>query len=799
MIGQTIAHYEVTEKVGAGGMGEVYRARDTKLGRDVALKVLPETFAVDEERLARFDREAKLLAGLNHANIAGIYGTEQHEGRHILVLEFVEGEDLQQRLDRGAIPGDDALAIAFQIADALEAAHDQGVVHRDLKPANLKVTPDGVVKVLDFGLAKALDNDDEDDISNSPTLLASSPTLQGVILGTAAYMSPEQARGKRVDRRADIFAFGCVFYEMLTGKRCFTGETISDTLASVLKEQPDMDELPGDTPYAIEKLISRCLDKNPRQRLRDIGEARILIDNVIRGDVDDSPVAAVATEPPSRRRTLLPYGLLAFVVLVAIALTQRITSTSIPEAPTRTFQLAVETERAAPRYPIISPDGTRVAFILADKLMVRSLDDLTPITIPTDQSPWEPFWSPDGTQIGYFADDRVWRVPAGGGASALVCDPTVGLTGGTGGTWTRDGRIIFGTGGSGLLEVSEAGGEESVFAPLLEHEGDLHEPWVMPNDRDVLFLSHDSGGMPDKLFVFANGDRKLLHEVKGARLSNPRYSDSGHILYRRAGSNAGLWALPFSAKTLEVTGEPFLVVSRGSEGSVSNDGTLTYLATGATEEFVTRWLHRDGTLSDPIGDPGFGRANPSFSPDGKRVVVSERGEESFDLWIHDLERESRTRITFSKNRALFPTWSPDGNYIYYSMAVTDSVYRKPADGTGSAEAVAKGGSPTISPDLKYMAYSLDNSGRGDVVYMDLESGEINTLVSTPADDDAPVFSPAGGYISFDSDVSGDWELYITSFPSGTGRWQVTQGDYAFGIWGADGNAMHFTSLRGNLL
>ncbi len=298
MIGQQVAHYEITEKIGAGGMGEVYKARDTRLGREVALKFLPETFALDADRLQRFDREAKLLAGLNHPNIAAIYGIEEAEGKRFLVLELIPGDDLSKRISQGPVPVDESIAIALQVADALEAAHDQGVIHRDLKPANIVVTPDGAVKVLDFGLAKALDNDPmSGDISNSPTIMGSSPTLHGVILGTAGYMSPEQARGKRVDRRADVWAFGCVLYEMLMGKQLFVGETVSDTLASVLRSEPEWDALPKDTPPAIVKLIRRCLDRDPRERLRDIGEARIILDRVRRGEADDTmPTASGSSQ-----------------------------------------------------------------------------------------------------------------------------------------------------------------------------------------------------------------------------------------------------------------------------------------------------------------------------------------------------------------------------------------------------------------------------------------------------------------------------------------------------------------------
>jgi len=799
MIGQTIAHYEVIEKIGAGGMGEVYRAHDTKLDRDVALKALPETFSLDDERLARFDREAKLLAALNHTNIAAIYGAEQWQGRHILVLEFVAGEDLHKRIEKGSIPVDEALANALQIADALEAAHDQGVVHRDLKPANAVVTPDGVVKVLDFGLAKALDSDADSDISNSPTLMMSSPTVQGVILGTAAYMSPEQARGKRVDRRADIFAFGCVLYEMLTGKRCFTGETVSDTLASVLKEVPDMDALPGDTPAAIKTLIGRCLEKNPRQRLRDIGEARILIDHVIRGEVAEEPVKATV-QPRSRSRAAIPYGITAMAVIAAIIITSTMMNLSVPELPVRKFRMPIESSGFAPTEPVISPDGTKIVYVLGNSIVVQPLNDLQSITLETENTPLHPFWSPDGTQVAYFAEGKIWRVPATGGTNTMICDPKPGFSGGTGGTWTEDGRIIFGTGGTGLLDVPVQGGDEKEYLPLLENEGDLHEPFMLPGDRGVLYLSHRTSAPPDRIMLYANGERTLLLEIPDIRLHWPRYSSTGHILFRRPGSNGGVWALPFSLESLEVTGEAFIVAAASTHASAANDGSLVYLVGEGNNTHVVRWLDRGSTLSEPLSDPGPARAHPGFSPDGNKVVFVEFDDENVDLWIHDVTRKSRTRFTFEDGLDLYPVWAPDGKYIYYWRTQPDSIFRKAADGTGVAEAVTLGGHPAITPDMKYVVFKRSAPGQMDNIhYMSLETGETKVLIATSADEDTPVISPAGGYLAYDSDESGGWEWYVTPFPSGNGKWQVSLGDYMFGTWGADGKSLHYSTNSGDIM
>ena len=473
MIGQTIAHYEVTEKVGAGGMGEVYRARDTKLGRDVALKVLPDTFALDEERLARFDREAKLLAGLNHTNIAGIYGAEREGNRHILVLEFVAGTDLQQQISAGRIPVDDCLNYALQVCEALGAAHDSGVIHRDLKPANVMVRPDGVVKVLDFGLAKALDTSPDEDITNSPTMLMSSPTVPGVILGTAAYMSPEQARGKRVDRRTDIFAFGCLLYEMLSGERAFVGDTVSDTLASVLKESPDTGALPSDTPPAIVTLLGRCFEKDPRRRLQDIGEARILLERVSRGESIEPAVTTHAEQPARGRFERIAWiGALVVVAVLAVFVGRSLQPES-PSPPMRKFSIPFSTEGGEPRDPVISPDGKRIAYVKGNTLFVRALEDLEPVALAELSSrSGGLFWSPDSKYIGYFSDSRVWKIALSTGGITMVCDPKVSFTPVTGGDWSEDGRIVFASGNGATLIVSAQGGDPKTLIELDETERD---------------------------------------------------------------------------------------------------------------------------------------------------------------------------------------------------------------------------------------------------------------------------------------------------------------------------------------
>ncbi len=689
MIGRTIAHYQITDRLGVGGMGEVYRARDTRLGRSVALKVLPDAFADDPERLQRFEREAKLLASLNHPNLATIHGIEHDEDRRVLVLELIEGEDLARRIARGAVPVDEALAIARQIADAVEAAHEQGVIHRDLKPANIVVTPDGVVKVLDFGLAKAIEGDPSSSskLSQSPTLLGSSPTAAGVILGTAAYMSPEQARGRRVDRRADIFAFGCVFYEILTGQMAFSGETVSDTLAAVLRSEPDWSLLPAGTPRSVVRLLHRCLEKDPRQRLRDIGEARIVIDAAQRGESDpEAPAAATAPRRAARvaavgdgRRPRRGGDRVDGAAARAVRSRQdelMQLSLLLPQGDA----LALRGEHPAP--PAISPDGRHVVFGLSRQggtvLCVRSLDNADPVVLTGTDGAGYPFWSPDSRQIGFFAQGKLKRVDRGGGPVTVVCDAALGK----GGSWGPDGTIVFApTYASAILRVAAEGGSPQAVTVADSTRGEVSHrfPRFLPDGRHFIYMTRSVatrmaqvGSAGVKLRV-ASLDGDLDRELMAAE-SNAVYAD-GYLLFAR---NDYLVAQRFDPATLELSGEPVTIASHlrmlpGASRAMfdaSETGVIVYQAGAEVDGNQMTWVDLGGKVIGTLGEPAQHDDPIALSADGTQVAASifDPRIGTPDVWIYDVRRNLRTRFTTDPGPDNNAVWSPDGSRIVFSSA-----------------------------------------------------------------------------------------------------------------------------------
>lgn len=809
MVQKNISHYEVIEKIGAGGMGEVYRANDSKLGRQVAIKVLPELFARDGERMARFQREAQLLASLNHPNIGAIYGLEEDRGAHALVLELVEGPTLADRIEASALTCEQAVPVALQIAEALENAHERGIVHRDLKPANIKLTPEGQVKVLDFGLAKALEDDRE---GSGSAMLSQSPTITGgmtganVILGTAAYMSPEQARGSGVDRRADIWAFGVILYEMLTGRRLFAGETVSDTLASVLMKEADWEALPAGVPPRLRRLIRRCLERDPRRRLRDIGEARILLEEIAAGVPEDGPVAAAPAAGGIGGRTRFAMAGVLVVLAAGAAVVGWTLKPAGNELPLRKYEIPLsdmDTNLSTGTTLALSPDGSRLAYLSDRFLWIRSLDELEPRRVEGSEGAQKPFWSPDGGWVGFGASGKLWKAPASGGSPIMLCELPQAFSPAAGGAWRSDGRIVFCTGNGALFEVGAQGGDPSVLLdPDEEVEDDYHNVYDLPDDRGLLFVVHRKEGY-DTIDLLVGGERRRVIQHPDQSISMPVYSPSGHILYHREPTNPGIWALPFSLSKLEPTGEPFLAVPEGALPSVGSDGTLVYSRGTLRTKTQIVWVDRSGRELGTVGPQEEQTPFPSISPDGRRVAVPVRENENRDIWILDTVRETKTRLTFDEESETRPFWSPDGNRIYYRWGDASDRYTvrmRAADGTGGPVDIVKGGFFTVSSDGKYLLYSSRESGEWNLWYVGLGADGLPTgdpvhFVETEAIEYTPALSPDGRYVAYISGESGREEIYVKRFPEGDGKWQVSVNGGHWPKWKPDGTELYYVEKQ----
>jgi serine/threonine-protein kinase len=699
-VGTRLGPYEVVSLIGQGGMGEVYRARDTKLHRDVAIKVLPSEVAADLDRLARFEREAQVLAALNHPNIAHIHGIEDSTGTPALVIELVEGPTLADRIAKGPIPLDDALPIAKQIAEALEAAHEQGIIHRDLKPANIKVRTDGAVKVLDFGLAKALDPAASVPGSATilPTITTPAMTQMGVILGTAAYMSPEQARGKPVDKRTDIWAFGCVLYELVTGTRVFDGDDISTTLAAVLKSDPTWSALPAATPTAVRRLLRACLDKDPRMRLQSIGDARVEIDHVLSGVREEPLVAAGDVAVPLRR--LVPWAVSAAVagMLVGSGLVAMRSGLWRTAPPTRPLQLEATTGADASIVSVgaslaVSPDGSMLVFAGVPRagpqqLYLRRLGELRATPIAGTATARNPFFSPDGQWVGFFADGHLKKIAVMGGAAVSLCPASDDR----GGAWTDDGSIIFQpqAGNSGLLRVSSAGGTPVPVTKLGTGEVTHRWPQVLPGGKALIYTAHAYiTGFDDAAVVvqtLPDGPPRVVH--RGGYYG--RYLRSGHLVYVHQGT---LFAESFDLARLESTG-PAVPVSEqlsvypggggsgagiGGAGSAAvawtDAGMAVYLARPvSTNDAPIQWMDRRGMVS-PLRPTAAMWMNPAISPDGLRLAVDiDTHQIATAMFVYDWARDQLTQMTFdARHTATRAVWTPDGRRIVF-RSVGDKAY-----------------------------------------------------------------------------------------------------------------------------
>ena len=823
MIGTTVSHYKIIGKLGEGGMGVVYRAHDSQLGREVAIKVLPELFTQDEERLARFEREARMLAALDHANIASIYGLEEQDGKRFLIMQLAEGETLQERIAHGPIPVQESLKIARQIAEALESAHAKGIIHRDLKPANVKVGDQGQVKVLDFGLAKAIEGDST--MSGSHPSLMESPTLtaqmtgQGVLLGTAAYMSPEQARGEAADKRSDLWAFGVLLWEMLTGNQLFVGKTMSDTLAGVLRDEPHLDALPHDTPASVRRLLRRCLERDMHERLPDAAAARLELEDALAGrsDVEDEEITPVAAVPTWKK--VLPWVLLgATAIALAASLVWNLPESAAPQRPIR-LEVALSED---PLYVdlgssvVLSPDGSKVAFASENEsgdrtLSLRSLDQLDPLPIAAgrgDNRPYHPFFSPDGQWLGYTTPTELKKVPITGGTPITLCDAKRSR----GATWTLDDSIVFGLRRGGLFQISAAGGEPMELTTVDEGKERSHRwPQALPNGKGVIFtVAPREIGNTDEAIIevlsLESGMRKVIYEGG----SYGRYAPTGHLVFI---SDSTLFSAPFDLDRLEVTGPPAPIVQgvtslggpAGAQYSFSNSGTLAYVR-GAVEvpEYPVVRVERDGTITD-LWETRASYGSPAISHDGKRLALSVFKDDNWDVWVYDLEREVATRLTFQDGYDADQIWSPDGEYLFYTSNSDGSVrpYRLRADGSGEAERLSETEKPfyplSISPDGRY-AIGETTENRIDIVVLDLEEGgEPEPFLATSFLDRDPQFSPDGKWVAYSSDESGIAEVYVRPFPTGSGRWQISAGGGRFPTWSGNGSELFYRTNDGILV
>ena len=808
-VGDKLGPYEILAPLGAGGMGEVYRARDTKLKRDVALKVLPEAFANDGERMARFQREAEVLASLNHPNIAAIYGVEQRA----LVMELVEGDS-----PKGPLPFDEAWKIASQIADALEYAHEKGVVHRDLKPANIKVTPDGVVKLLDFGLAKAFSPQRETSASpeNSPTLTLGA-TEMGVILGTAAYMAPEQARGKAVDKRADIWSFGVVLYELLTGERLFHGEDAAETLAAVIHKQPDLAKVPTQA----RRLLEDCLQKDPKQRLRDIGDAKRL--------VADAAALAVPGLPRFKWAPWIAAAAMAAIAAVAFWAPWR----SAPKTDQPLIRLNVDLgpDAITADYNTfaISPDGERLVFVIRGtdgrtRLATRLLSEDKPTILEGTENPQNPFFSPDGIWIAYAADGKLRKVLTRGGTPVVLCDVVTF----EGGTWAEDGTLAVSLSAvSALSRVAAAGGSPEPMGELSGSEVTHRWPQALPGGRYVLATASGNLTNFESAAILAislrTGETKRLVEGGySAHYVEELGKSKGYLTYLREGS---LFAVGFDPIRLEIQGEavPFRdevdgnLLTGAGRYDVSRNGVLFYRrGRQNTGGWPVVWMDHTGQTK-PLVSATQSYRTMGFSPDGNRLALSVDAGGGTDMFVYDLTRDTTSRLTSAgKGRFLviYPTWTPDGRHIissYPGQAGFGLAWYR-ADGGGEPQMLLEskvGVWPTsVSPDGKRIAYARnDPVSAQDIWVLPLntsdsehpKAGNPEVFVQTPAKDSMPAFSRDGHWIVYSSSETGRNEAYVRPYPGEGGKWQISKDGGSFPLWAPDGRSLYFLSPDSHIM
>jgi serine/threonine protein kinase/WD40 repeat protein len=807
-VGKRVGPYEIIGLLGAGGMGEVYRAKDTRLKREVALKVLPEAFAADPARMARFQREAEVLASINHPNIAHLYGFEERA----LVMELVEGQTLASPL-----PIATALNYARQIAEALEYAHEKGVIHRDLKPANIKVTPEGVVKLLDFGLAKAIEGQAgaSGNPSESPTLTAA--TEVGTILGTAAYMSPEQAAGKPADRRSDIWSFSAVLYEMLAGKRAFEGESISETLASVLKVEPDWDALPAATPAPIVKLLRRCLTKDRKHRLQAVGDARIEL---------ESPIAeetARTTAPSQSRLGIVATGAAVLFFAIAAVLAFIHFRQKQPEAEVMRFQISAPGSSDALTYPIVSPNGRMIAFQPMDRfgvsssnmLWVRPLDSDDARPLPGTESFGAPFWSPDSRFLAFYQNGKLKRVDVSGGTPQTLCDVPGAWRSGD---WSRDGVILFGSVDHGLMRVSDSGGPVSPVTSIDPswHEGFHASPSFLPDGRHFVYYRdgpENRGVYLGSLDGKPEQQKSLLAAVSSpAVYAHSTDPDTGYLLFQQEDA---LMAQPFDNRRLRVSGHAVLLAngltnrSGHPRFSASETGVLAYFTSSMSAVTQLTWLDRGGHKLENVGEP---RPQNSvvLSPDGSRAAVSQTlgpTSSDCDIWVRDFAQGTLERITSGPSQPWIAVWSPDGSHVAFASRSSGSlgIYQKSSNGVGNEEILLKSDALLYpydwSPDGRFLIYGRPGSHL-DLWYLPVtgDDRKPRAYLQSQFSQSQAQFSPDGRFVAYTSDETGRSEIYVRPFPNASGgRWLVSTNGGTQPRWRRNGKELFYISADSKMM
>jgi eukaryotic-like serine/threonine-protein kinase len=806
--GNKLGSYEIVVRIGAGGMGEVYRAHDTRLNRDVALKVLPSEFANDAERMGRFKREAQLLASLNHTNIAAIYGLEESGGVRALIMELAEGPTLAERILKNRIPLDEALSIARQIAEALEAAHEKGIIHRDLKPANIKITPEGVVKVLDFGLAKALEEEAAvADASESPTLSLAA-TKAGVILGTAAYMAPEQARGSGVDKRCDVWAFGVVLYEMLTGKQLFAAATVSDILAAVLRADVDWSMLPANTPASIRTLLRRCLNKDRKQRLQAIGDARIVIEEYISNPAAASVQEAIVLSGSRKLREKFGWNLAIVLALAVVALAILYFRQADGEALLTRLQV-VTPSTSDPVSFAISPDGRSLVFVVSeggqDRLRLRLLDQITPRTLAGTEGAKYPFWSPNSQSIGFFANRQLKWVNVAGGEPQIIADAPEAR----GGTWSKDDLIVFAPEYQApLYSVPAKGGGKPVPITRVDSETHLGHifPQFLPDGRKLLFYAWGKNAG----IYFASLDSPEPKRLPVTSKLPASYAPPGYLLFMQEHT---LYAQRFDAKRGELSGDPVLVEENSVESdaglflggfSASFDtGILAYRTVAAARQQMV-WVDRHGNEVGTLGQPEESDiGEPELSPDGTRLAVCRRiPGGNFGIWLIEMALGRRTHYAFATRFEGSSVWSPDSSRIVFSST------RRSDGGDLYIKTLSTRKDEPLLVEPPQVKWPLDWSKDGQyILYMQLEATTKLDLwalplfvepkpipvANTTCDEGIGKFSPDVKWVAYESNESGPFEIYIQQFPGPGERKPVSKGGGIKPRWSRDGKELFYIS------